>query len=319
MELNSVGIAGEVRCVVTKADGTVKTDTGYQKNIILNQGMNFFGGGKGGSINEYCAIGSGNSVPVITQTALDAYIAQAIGTNITSSYTYTNTGDNLYRIWEQRKYRFTGLNNVNISEIGLVSTGTAPTNYYLTTRALIKDDSGAPTSISVKTGETLDIFYKFHKVIDISDKSFVINIVDGNGGSVPYNVLVRSALVGNMMYTYAGHFASPYSNSGAAGYNNSRLYTGEIGDILSLPQGSAYNGAAANVPYVAGSYKGEIRMSFGLDQANNSLRSMSLETTFGAWKMRFGRVSDDAPLIKTANDTLVVPFELSWSRFEGVL
>lgn len=38
-----VGVAGEFRCVVTKADGTIKTDTGYQRNIILNQGLDFFG------------------------------------------------------------------------------------------------------------------------------------------------------------------------------------------------------------------------------------------------------------------------------------
>lgn len=76
MKANEVGIAGEVRCVITRADGSVKADTGFQKNLILNQGLEFFGGGKGTFINTYCAIGSGNSTPTITQTQLDAYITQ---------------------------------------------------------------------------------------------------------------------------------------------------------------------------------------------------------------------------------------------------
>ena len=35
----NIGVAGEFRCVVKKADGSIKTDIGYQKNLILNQGL----------------------------------------------------------------------------------------------------------------------------------------------------------------------------------------------------------------------------------------------------------------------------------------
>lgn len=38
----NMGMAGEFRVVVKRADGSVKTDTGYQKNLILNQGLGFF-------------------------------------------------------------------------------------------------------------------------------------------------------------------------------------------------------------------------------------------------------------------------------------
>ena len=43
----NIGMAGEFRCVVKKSDGSTKIDTGYQKNLILDQGLDFFGGGNG--------------------------------------------------------------------------------------------------------------------------------------------------------------------------------------------------------------------------------------------------------------------------------
>lgn len=312
MSAPSVGIAGEVRCVVTKADGTVKTDTSYQKNLILNQGLDFLGGGKGSDINTYCAIGSGNSAPAITQTNLDAYITQSEGIGTTSDYSYVDKGDNLYRMWEQKMYRFTGLADVNISEVGLVSTGTTSTNYYLTTRALIKDSVGAPTSISVKTGETLDIYYKIHKVIDTRDKAFVINVLDGNGGSVPYNVIVRPANVGKSIH----NVSKPIGFISDIGAN--------LNDIVSkenYPASSYMTNKTSLLSYLSGSYKGTLKINLALGDANTGIRNVNTWNSifFLPFQMRFGRVSDDAPIPKTANDTLTIPLEFSWGRYEGEL
>lgn len=311
----SVGIAGEVRCVVTKADGTIKTDTGYQKNLILDQGLEFFGGGNGSFINDSCAIGSGNSAPAITQTGLDAFIAltKADTANTTSDYSYVDTGDGMYRAWQQKKYRFTGLANVNISEVGLVSTGTTSTNYYLTTRSLIKDSLGAPASISIKTGETLDIYYKIYRVFDTRDKVFVVNVLDGNGGSVPYNVVVRPA---NMIgIEYLGVWARGLNDT------NTYRYKGELGEVTLtplLPNGT-YPGTARLLAYKPQSYKLGIRSQLELSDANGTIRSIYIQSLFFPFQARFGRVSDDAPLTKTASDTLTIPFEFSWGRYEGAL
>lgn len=316
MQLNSVGLAGEVRCVVTKADGTVKTDTGFQKNLILNQGLDFFGGGKGIAINERCVIGSGNSSPAITQTKLDAFIAITIGSDITSDYSYVDKGDNLYRMWEQKKYRFTGLTNVNISEVGLVSTGVSSTDYYLTTRALIKDSLGVPMSISVKTGETLDIYYKIHKVVDTNDKSFVINVLDGSGGSIPYNAVVRPHGVGS---------DTKWSVSGTAlenPYNEGRsvMSTSDLVAITGNPSEVYVRDTYENTAYVAGSYKLRVNRNASLNDFNMPIRTIvSYLNYFCQYQVRLGRVSDDASLTKSANYTLSVPIEISWGRYEGAL
>lgn len=54
----NMGMSGEFRCVVKRADGSTKIDTGYQKNLILNQGLDFFGGSNGSDMMAYCVIGS---------------------------------------------------------------------------------------------------------------------------------------------------------------------------------------------------------------------------------------------------------------------
>lgn len=319
MKTNEIGVAGEVRCVVTKADGTVKIDTGYHKNLILNQGLDFFGGGKGYFINQSCAIGAGNSTPLITQTKLDSYISQADGTDTTSDYSYVDTGDGLYRMWEQKKYRFTPSSDINVSELGLVSTGTTSSNYYLTTRTLLKDSLGVPTTITVRIGETLDIYYKFHKVIDTTDKNFVINVLDGDGGAVPYNVVIRPAVVGVAEYNSISKSASPFTNQIRIGGEQLAVITSHVGGLKDSTN-------TQDVGYQNGTHKISYIISLPLGAANIVIRSL---TTFGGsgssnypfcqFQMRLGRVSDDAPLTKTDKDILTIPLEFSWGRFGGVL
>lgn len=311
MFLGSVGLAGELRCIITRADGTIKKDTGYQKNLILNQGLEFFGGGFGNTINQSCVVGSGNSTPIITQTKLDAFVALASGINATSDYSYANKGDNLYRMWEQKMYRFTGLSNVNISEVGLVSTGSASSNYYLTTRALIKDSLGSPTTISIKTGETLDIYYKIHKIVDTTDKTYVINLLDGDGGSVPYNTIIRPSEVGSKSQRELSYTANKNTYSPSA-------YSGNIGVIEGVPTNPIFSPTLTFKPYTPYSFKIGFSLDAKISDVGN-LRSISTLTPFLHFQMRLGRVSDDAPLVKTNKETLSMPFEFSWGRYEGVL
>lgn len=316
----NLGIAGEFRCVVLKEDGTVKEDTGYQKNLLLDQGLEFFGGSYGSSLNLRLLIGSGNSTPEVTQTVLDAPVSMASSTSINSDYSYVDGGDGLYKFWEERVYRFTDIANINISELGLASSrtnsSTSPLidNYWLTTRALIKNLSGNPTTITLLEGEFLDVYYKIHKVLDISEKSTVINMTDGDGGSIPYNVKIKGVYVGNSSFnTVAGY----------SGYVASHTYfsSEEWVDVTSSPKGSRLSNLASVEPYVARSYKRVYKISAGLNDANMEIRTISTgnSTHFIPFQVRFGSVADDSPIPKTASDSLEVRLEISWDRYSGEL
>lgn len=327
----NMGMAGEFRCVVKRADGSTKIDTGYQKNLILNNGLNHLGKSAGTSDDMMygCAIGSGNSQPSYTQNSLDAAIAvtgqYSQGTPKTS---YDPTVDgNLYKTNRLVVYRFTNLKDANISELGLVSGYSSSTSYNLCTRALIKDSNGNPTTITILSGEILDIYYKLWRVIDISDKNFVINVNDGVGNLTPYNVKIRPFFVGKAMPSGSSekaHAAVGYtvtSNIAYDFYNQPIVDTGDLVEITSDFNRNTWTDGASKTwsPYVNDSYKATMTINAPVTGLNQAMRRMSLANPFGLYQIRFGRVSDDAPLTKTSTQTLNFPIEFTWGRYEGAL
>ena len=310
----NMGMAGEFRCVVKRADGSTKIDTGYQKNLILNQGLDFFGGGKGDDMMAYCVIGSGNSNPSYAQNKLDTTIKGVRGADFSDKYDYDAARDgNLYKVNKVNKYSFSDLNNINISEVGLASTYSNTSDYYLCTRALIKDINGNPTTITVLSGEILEIYYKLWGVFDTTDKTGKFNLLDGVGNQVAYNYVVRPMKVGNIDFR-ASIGSTPASNS----YQT--LYSGDNTSITGAPSNTLYsdyvNGSLSN--YVTGTYKRVFNLNISINAANGSIRTYGLKN-MGFWQIRFGSVADDSPIKKTNTQTLTIPIEISWGRYEGAL
>ena len=304
----NIGMAGEFRCVVKKSDGSTKVDTGYQKNLILNQGLNFFGGGNGENMMDFCIIGSGNSQPSYTQNKLDVAIAGAVGADFSSKYDYDASRDgNLYKTNKVRKYTFDSLNNVNISEVGLASEFSSSIDYYLCTRALIKDTQGVPTTITVLSGEVLEIYYKLWQVFDTTDKVGTINLLDGVGGSVAYNYSSKVVTDTQESVNYFGKTAI-FTNRWYALYPS----TDDSTPSYSSPNTYQYS------EYVNGSYKIVVTFPLGIDDANGNIRLMTIPS-FSLWQIRFGSVADDSPINKTSIQTLSIPIEISWGRYEGAL
>ena len=321
----NIGTAGEFRCVVKRADGSTKIDTGYQKNLILNQGLDFFGGNNGSDMMAYCVIGSGNSQPIYTQNKLDTAITGVVGSVDSYKYDYDAARDgNLYKTNAVYRYSFTGLNNVNISEVGLASNYGNTTTYYLCTRALIKDNQGNPTTITVLSGEILEIYYKLWIVYDVTDKTGTLNLLDGVGGSTAYNYIARLAGVGGTNIGGSakyGAYTVGLALSAGAGNNGHFVANGEIGAITGSPSGtsSGYTSYVSTATYTPGSYKRQITWSLSISQANFAIRSAMFYTKMGFWQIRFGSVANDSPIVKTDTQTLTIPVEVSWGRYEGAL
>ena len=306
----NIGMTGEFRCVVKKSDGSTKIDTGYQKNLILNQGLDFFGGGKGADMMAYCVIGSGNSQPVYTQNKLDTAITGVVGSLDSYKYDYDAARDgNLYKTNTVCKYSFTGLNNVNISEVGLASNYSNKTTYYLCTRALIKDSQGNPTTITVLSGEILEVYYKLWAIYDTTDKTGQINVLDGAGNQAPYNYKARLMKVGDAAYSGYVSFLS----------RKQYLYSGDLVAITGTPSGELYSSSSLQVsPYVLGSYKSVYSFEVAISAGNGKIRTYAL-AVLGYWQIRFGSVADDSPITKTSTQTLSIPIEVSWGRYEDAL
>ena len=313
----NIGMAGEFRCVVKREDDSIKIDTGYQKNLILNQGLDFFGGGNGDNMMDFCIIGSGNSQPVYTQNKLDAITTYATGVDFSDKYDYDASRDgNLYKTNKVRKYTFNGLNDVNISEVGLASEFSSTTDYYLCTRALIKDAQGVPTTMTVLSDEVLEIYYKLWQVFDTTDKVGTINLLDGVGGSVAYNYKLRLCVVGSSRYSVGGLLKGDRTDL----YALSSIFTGDLDDIKGIPSGLISGSYSLTLStYNMGSYRRTVWYTFTHDSGVGNIRTYVLGTTMGAYQIRFGSVADDSPITKTNTQTLTIPVEVSWGRYEGAL
>ena len=191
LELNqNLGIAGEFQAIVRRADGSVRVDTGMQKNLILDNGLKYYLSQK--MINDNAeeetntdamfsglVVGSGNQEPLNTDVKLQRFIAHTSTQRDTEWGKTEPTKDqhpNFVKVWKRTKFIFDNIKNQNVSELGLVTKywdkyytplSKYEKRYLLTTRALIKGNDGHPLTITVLEGEVLEVIYQINMYVDI--------------------------------------------------------------------------------------------------------------------------------------------------------
>ena len=191
----NLGFKGRFQVTVKKEDGSIKTELPWQDNLITNEGIKLLNGinqvtnlngvSNARYITTNCFVGSSSTEPAITDTKLGNYIA--VNTRAENFRTFieepTVSRPNHVREYWQQKYIFTGLNNVNIAEVGLgYETDNSAKEYALFTHALTKDDKGSPSTITVLQGEILEINYEFSTYWDIRPKKgeFTLTKIKGS-------------------------------------------------------------------------------------------------------------------------------------------
>lgn len=312
-----VGLHGEVKVIVKRADGTVRLDTGFFPNVITNLGLDALGNNH--NLFNYCAVGGGNSTPLNTNTKLDNFLAVGSQISSESKYDYDPVRDTeFYKCSKTVGYRFTGLDNKNISEVGLV-IDYRPELHSALTRTLIKNSAGEPTVITVLSGEILELQYRLWQVFDLKDKDQVVTAMI-DGVEVPVNVKIRLAGVGGTNIDNGWSYANIIGRG--VMYNSSlRFGTGEIGGITGQNSGITYLSPSAMSweAYQPSTYKRKFYVNTSITDAVHPIRSFLFFTGLGAYQGRFGTVNGDLPIDKTNQDILQLGFEMSWGRYEGVI
>ena len=183
----SGGCSGMFNIVVLKEDGSVKKDYGWQSNMITDLGLSY-ANKLTTSISDFrgLRIGIGSGDVKATDTALFEHL-------ITNSSPISFGRDVQYKMPNDLKekldakypdgyhyariygsWRNAGIKNQNITEVGLYSTNSGGGS--LTTHALIRDENGSPTAISILEGEVLVVNYNLFFVVPYQIKrgSFVV-------------------------------------------------------------------------------------------------------------------------------------------------
>lgn len=141
-------IGARFKLIAHKGDGVPTRETDWFNNIVLDAGLERM---SVGTWISRCCVGTGNTTPAVTQTALASFLASTTSINSTSTELQTTTTP--YYRGVTLTWRFSeGVAAGNISEVGMGWGNTTLWN-----RALVLDANGNPTTITVLSDEYLDV------------------------------------------------------------------------------------------------------------------------------------------------------------------
>src|SRR5690554_1005671 len=317
IQLPTVKLGGRFRLVTSK-DAECKQvveDTGFFDNLITNTGMNRIGEVNtnttvtGSAFNTLCGrfvVGSGQTPPAFTDTALQAPVAFASANPVVDS-----ESSSYDRGWFEMTVRHQfGLGEAagNLSEIGIQHTSASGP---LWSRALILDGQGNPTTITVLPDDFLTCYYTLRIMIPKEDAVFNINVDYDEDGIVPTVVTGRPLAADNP--------------SVIDGWGLNPMYTGSLNVILAYsgglsaptasdPLGSGVGGnigvGASYAPYVPDSFERFHTLHLTLGQLNSpTIRTVKVRRMLGCWQVEF-----DPPLQKDNTQTMEMTFGYSWAR-----
>lgn len=300
-----VGLKGHFTIRVAHGDGSV--DEYKFDNLITNSGMDSIGNSAFSSAsvnyslaNQQCAVGTGNTAPAFTDTALTAFLAGTAITNVATSLTSTY-GSNVYT------YAFAqGAVVGNIAEVGTGTTGSGGNLGTMFNHALILDGGGHPTTIPCTAIDQLTVTYEVDVYWPTTDT--LVNLTDSYTGA-NYTVTCRAAQTTSGSW-WGGYGINIYCANNPAWYSITG-YTGALGPITGQPS-SQIN---SNTPYTrgsytSGSYSRTDTVTIPYSTWNGNLTAFMWTSGLGTFQFGF------SPYIpKTNTQSLTLTRSITWARY----
>ena len=291
------GLAGRYKIIRRTPELDVIEESPWFNNIITNQGLDYIGEN---SFLSRCRVGSGSATPLATDTALQSSVA---ATAIIVDGTDTYSSSSPYWSAAIRTWRFAvGDAAGNLSEVGIFATDDANS---CGSRALILDEFGDPTTITVLSNEILDVTYEARTYMLEDDITGSATI-----GEDSYDWTLRGALAaGGGQY---GLFLSGASSPGGL-----TPCSGNIDTVTGEPTGKgSYTASGVVNSYSTGTYKRSQVFTFGLEYNNFDWQSLFLQTvqTLGFTGPTF-QIQLDPVLEKTNTKVVTLLLEVSWARY----
>lgn len=197
-------------------DGALVSETSLEpkNNLILNS---FFTDLAYRSVTTdmfrtYCAVGTGTSEPVATQTVLDNYVAKSPLTVIGANSSGKSPTENKSVAYGNWIYDF-GVGGAvgNLAEVGVNLSGTTFPNILIHTRSRFKNDQGQNTTITVTASQQLVVDFTLVMEASLDDVVQVVNI-----SGVNYTFTGRWASYPSIRYILeAPHAANTYYGAGS--------------------------------------------------------------------------------------------------------
>lgn len=288
-------------------------------NLITDAGLSTYCGSGVIDYSPYnstatICVGKGTNAPSPLDTALGAFFAIA-GNNLSSNSNFNGgvisptSPDWICGTRGTCRFNAGVFNGDAITEVGVCGRG----NGKLWSRALILDEQGQPSAITILDNEYLDATYTlyYHPPLTDTSFSFVMN-------GVTYTCTARAALVSNQVFS-----GFPLTTANVA---ITRLYGSQtLGDVTSAPSGAEgyyyYSpGISAALPYdssnpFSSSFKSTIARNVGNFTGGIGSVLIQLHSTNVAGIDSRTQISFTPKLPKDANSEITLTFAKTISRY----
>lgn len=266
-----------------------RISTGWFDNLITNAGLRALLSPS--TIAARCVVGSSSQVPAATDTTLVDRISGVISGSKLTGYDGANGFG-----WTRMTYAFApGQATGNVREVGITLATTTSSNLF--SRALVRDASGQPATITVLADEYLTVIYELRR-------KWIT--------PAPYTLSYTFA--GQTRTTTATYREPLYSsvNTGVSGglielkpafyfYTGSNVRgTEEFGDIEILPSGATMLISASLSP----------------NQGNSGISALKFNSTdtFGTESIPTNRVMFNPHLLKDNQHSLKINLRFTFTR-----
>lgn len=305
-------VAGRFKVGVIRHNGEYEDRSGWFDNLIVDGGLNLLGNGTASAATQYCGAGSGSVAPANGQTGLISPLGSRSGAGTVVTSTSGGTP-----VWFQsltRVYTFAiGAVVGNVAELG---TFTLASGGVMFSRALIKDGSGNPTTISVLADEQLVVTYELRKYPPAADVTGTVSVtVDGTPTN--YNYTLRAA---NVDKTSAQSYwlASNGFANGSELYAAYAFETQTLGATTAAPSGTSSSSSSGTVSgYSAGSFYRDATPTWNTGAGNFASGIGTI--AFGGFGFSANvvgyQISFTPRLPKTNIKTMSLTFRFSWGRY----
>lgn len=312
-----VAVSGKIRLQVLR-EGKVRKDTGWFPNLITNLGLDMLGASQAtyGQVDytavSRCTVGTGNTAPAVTDTALVsplAYTSNTIGLAGNTNPHYTSS----YVVGPPDYVQAVGTHTFSIGQVvgniaeigfgGLVSGSS--TQLSLFSRALIMV-GGSPGTISVTAADQLIVTYAVCYYLNLTDTPYSV-VISGT----TYSGTVRVASSQSTL----GFLVCPVDRSAsvASAQITVNSYNGAIGGVTGTPSGTSLSlTAAQTAAYVLGNYSNTYTASYTTAQSNftGGVTAFMISCNIGNWQF-----SVSPALAKDNTKVMTITFSISWSRY----
>lgn len=277
-----LGVKGHFKLI--KGDG----ETGEEvvvadfDNLITNQGLDYIMTSQRWVQDGMCKVGTGSATPAITDTQLQTGFARKAW----DSYTYETDSDILTKtITCTCLFPVGTFNSTVISEIG---SGKNAADYLIGSRALILDDFGAPTTITLLSTEYLRVYYSL--VLQMPTSDITGSFTLGSLGTINYTARVgRWVHTNTASYAWTGRILLGYEYDYIRSIYGSDAVLGTTTGYPSSSSSIVLSTSSSTITpqaYVNGNFYQDLWTTFNTSHLNNTPN-----TTIGALGISIGAIT----------------------------